>query len=148
MRAVHDSLKAEVGDKTTPLEHKWLLEHLKVNDWWVRKEQAPHMIQLLKSKRRSPTTYAEVDQNLKADRQNNAYYRSIKVWIPELMFGGQCRPCCPTCKRDNDVICWGFNKQNIGRMIVSLKENYFVLTHRYKCNACQKEKNAWRPLRH
>lgn len=50
-------------------------------------------------------------------------------------------PFCPTCKSDEHVKSHGFNSKHIGRQIVGLTENYYIITKRYKCTACEKTKN-------
>ena len=83
LREVHDRLKYELSGRMKVLEEPWLLNHLKVNGFWVRKEQGPTIAKKLKIK-----VYHAV------------YYRSIKVWLPEEMWKGRPMPFCPTCKSD------------------------------------------------
>ena len=47
MRAIHDRLKIEMNGKTKGLEATWLLEYLKENDHWVRKEHALKLVKVL-----------------------------------------------------------------------------------------------------
>ena len=136
MRAVQNRLKCEVANKTKGFEASWLLDHLKENDWWVRKEHALAIVKQLKSERRSPSTYQDAD----IGKHNPAYYRSIKVWIPELMWGNNCRPFCPTCHRDDDVKSWGFNTEHVARLVIGVTENYYIMTRRYKCTGCERKK--------
>ena len=68
---------------TKGLDSKWLLEHLKMNDWLVRKNHALNMIHRLKSATQSPSMY----NNVELEPHNKVYYQSIKVWIPEDIFG-------------------------------------------------------------
>ena len=87
MRAINDRLWVEVKDKTKAFEKQWLIEHLKNNDGWVRKEQAKSIIQMLTSKKQSPSTYKDATASWRS--QNKLYYRDIKVWLPDiLMLGG------------------------------------------------------------
>jgi hypothetical protein len=46
MRALQNRLQIEVANKTKALEKKWLLEHLRQNEGWIRKEQAEQMIEV------------------------------------------------------------------------------------------------------
>ena len=73
MRAVQNRLKCEVAKKTKGLEASWLLDHLKENDWWIRKEHALAIVKKLKSEKRSPSTY----QNADIGKHNPAYYLLI-----------------------------------------------------------------------
>ena len=132
MRAVHDRLRCEVAGKVKGLEAKWLLEHLRANDWWITRAQASSVIRQLKCKNTSPSTHSDVTIN----PQHSSYYRSIKVWIPEEIWGPHCIPFCPTCKSDENVKKHGFNKTHIAREVVGLTENYFVMTRRYRCSCC------------
>lgn len=68
MRAIHDRLKCEASEKTNALEAKWMLAYLKENDWWVRKEHALQIVQKLKSKQHSPSTYKNVSILRKAQQ--------------------------------------------------------------------------------
>ena len=135
MRAIHDRLKREAKGDLKALEPCWLLEHLKENDWWIRKEQAWMIIRYLKDKKKSESTYADVELRT----HNKLYYRNIKVWMPELMWEGVYPP-CPTCKSDTDVETHGFNSDHIGRLVIGVKENYNIITRRYKCKGCEKKK--------
>ena len=74
LRGVHDRLKLELSGKLPALQSKWLLEHLKINDWWVRKEQAILVIHKLKLSKPHPC--------------HKVYYHSIKVWLPEERWKG------------------------------------------------------------
>ena len=138
MRALHDRLKIEVASNTKGLETQWLLTHLKENGGWIRKEQAERMIQHLRSSKKSPRTYSEV--KIKWQKQNKPYYRDVYVYIPDILGLGACRPCCPSCKSDRAVSRHGFNANHIGRLVVGLTENYYVLTCRYICTSCQERR--------
>ena len=83
MRALNDCLKIETSSQTKGLEAKWLLNHLKANGGWVKKEQAESVIQQLRSPRKSPSTYSEV--NIKWQNQNRFYYRDVFVYIPDIL---------------------------------------------------------------
>lgn len=128
LRAVHDGLRAQVREDWPALKSKWMLDHLKDNDFWIKKEQALSIARKLKR------------DGAELDLHHPAYYRSIKFWIPEMMYDG-CMPFCPTCKSDEHVKSHGFNSKHIGRQIVGLTENYYIITKRYKCTACEKTKN-------
>ena len=49
-------------------------------------------------------------------------------------------PFCPTCKRNTHVKSHGFNSNHIGRLIIGLKQNYYIITQRYKCLSCEARK--------
>ena len=62
MRSINDCLKVELQNKTKGLERKWLLDHLKTNDGWIRKEKATSMIQRMRSKKQSRSTYMKMSR--------------------------------------------------------------------------------------
>jgi hypothetical protein len=135
---IQERLKKEIANKTKALERKWLLDHLKMNDGWIRKEQAESMIRSLTSSRQSPSTCN--DATIKWAKYNRPYYKDIKVWLPDLLLLGGCTPCCPSCKSDSHVVRHGFNTNHIGREVIGLTENYYILTCRYKCKSCEQKK--------
>eukprot|EP00956_Cyclotella_meneghiniana_P003609 scaffold4428_cov57-Cyclotella_meneghiniana.AAC.1 len=138
MRAINDRLWAEVRDKTKAFEPKWLIEHLKHNDGWVRKEQAKSIIQMLKSKNQSESTFK--DATVSWSLQNKLYYRDIKVWLPDILMLGGFAPFCPTCKCNSHVSIRACHSNHIGRLIIGLTQNYHVLTVQYKCGQCEEKK--------
>jgi hypothetical protein len=48
-------------------------------------------------------------------------------------------PCCINCKQNNNVGVHGY-PSHPGRVIVDMTENYHIMSCRYKCNHCKKEK--------
>jgi hypothetical protein len=122
---------------------------LQDNDGWIRKEQAKSIIQKLNSSKLSPSTYATAD--VKWRTQNALYYRDIKVWLPDILLLGGTRPFCPNCKSNSRVSRHSFNSHHVAREIIGWKENYFVMTCRYICTACQEKRkeqdaNATNPV--
>ena len=87
MKAVHDRLRVEMNNKPTKeLQDYWLKTYLKDNDWWIRKEEATKVCKKLE---------------MRTDEIGlPAYYKSIKVWTPEEMWGIDAMPFCPTCKNN------------------------------------------------
>jgi hypothetical protein len=140
MRAIQDRVKKEVAGKTKGFEMTWLLNHLKINDGWVRKEQAQNTIRMLTSSKHSPSTCT--DAKIKWRNQDRAYYRDIKVWLPDILLLGGCHPFCPTCKSNNNVSRHGFNKNHVGRVIIGLTENYYIMTCRYICTILHVSRSA------
>jgi hypothetical protein len=138
MRAIQERLKKEIGNKTKAFEPDWLMSYLKETDCWIRKENAQSIIQKLRSSKQSQSTYKDADVLWK--RQNKPYYRDVKVWLPDILLLGGCTPFCPTCKSDRHVNRHGFNTNHIAREIIGLRENYHIMTSRYKCTACEQRK--------
>ena len=62
------------------------------------------------------------------------------MWIPQEMSREASMPFCPTCKRNTHVKSYGFNSNHIGRLIIGLKQNYYIITQRYKCLSCEARK--------
>lgn len=106
VKAVQLRLGDEVREdnKSTDL---YLLEHLKDNDWRIRKEHAP-----------------KFSRKLGLSETNSAYYRDVYVWLPDIRWPG-CMPCCPTCLSNDQVGNNGFHTNHFGQLIVGLKENYY-----------------------
>lgn len=114
-------LREEVkeNNKSTNL---WLLEHLKANDWWIRKVHAP----MISKKLGLPKSY-------------NAYHRDVYVWLPDVRWVDiNCMPCCPTCNSNENVGNNGFHSNHFGRLIVGLKENYYAISRSYCCYSCMR----------
>lgn len=116
LRAVHERLKAEVSAKNP----RALLPMLEASDWWLRASDAPKICQVPE---------LEVSEVY--------YYRDIHVWLPDLRWG--VLPPCPCCGSASRVgaHCWRDN--HFGRRIVGLETNYFVISRRYKCHACEED---------
>ena len=83
LTAVFDRLHSEtIGEASRSAERKWLLEILQHDeaDWWLRAGKAPHVCRML------GLTYGEP-----------AYYRDIKVWLPDVQWGHEATPPCVEC---------------------------------------------------
>ena len=77
--AVHERIKTELSRNFNGLETPWLLNHLKENDWWIRREHALRIV-----------------IKLSLPKEHLAYYQSLYIWIPDKRWGIE--PCCPICK--------------------------------------------------
>ena len=120
VKAIQLRLREEVkqNTKTTDL---YLLNHLKKNNWWIRKEHAHYFVKKLGLKKE----YA-------------AFYRDVYIWLPDIRWTDvNCKPCCPTCKSNDNVGSNGFHDKHPGRLVVGLEENYNVITRRYCCYQCK-----------
>jgi hypothetical protein len=122
-KVVTERLKEEVKERNKSTD-TWLLNHLRENDWWIRKEHARKFAKKLGVKAEHP-----------------AYYRDIYVWLPDIKYGQEFRPCCPSCKSNNGVGNNGFRKNHFGRLIVGMKSTYYTITRRYRCYDCEKKNN-------
>ena len=62
------------------MNKKWLTEHLKANDWWIRKEHAK-----------------KICSKLAIHCDELEYYRDIYIWLPDVRWGEIALPVCPKC---------------------------------------------------
>lgn len=120
--SLHNRLRVECNERSTIAVDKWLLRHLKKNDWCISRQQAPSIAKLLK-----------------IEVHHAAYYRKVVVWIPDMRWGNECTPACPSCLSNRNVRSFGFNSNHYGRKIVGLTENYYAISKRYVCRACEKK---------
>jgi len=84
MKAIYLRLQSETTGEASrsAFQSKWLLDHLKANNWWVRAKKA----KLICTK-------------LGLDFSEPSYYRDIRVWIPDLEFGAEAMPPCVSAKK-------------------------------------------------
>jgi hypothetical protein len=110
---VHQRMKLELSGKLKGLSEMWLLDHLTNNNWWIRREQAQ-----------------KIAHKLRLPREHLAYYQDIYIWIPDKRWG--IKLCCPTCKKSGShVQAHGFRDNHYARLVVGMKETYYVLSRRY-----------------
>jgi hypothetical protein len=120
IKAIQLRLRDELGTRNNPCTDPYTLTHLKENGWWIKKENAPYFVKKLGLK-----------------RSYDAYYRDVYVWLPDVRWGKVCMPCCPSCKSNEHVGNNGFHDKHFGRLIIGLKDNYYTISRRYICYACQ-----------
>ena len=123
MKAVQDRIKYEESPKCKGLDEKWLTKFLKENDWSIPSNKI-----------------AMIAQKLKLGHDTSLfkyYYTRLDVWLPDIRWGHM--PCCPNCKHNNavGVHCYSIHP---GRKIIGQHENYHILSRRYICSDCKKEK--------
>ncbi|GFH52552.1 hypothetical protein CTEN210_09028 [Chaetoceros tenuissimus] len=106
-------------------EEKWLFPYLKRNKFWIRKECS-----------------SAVCQKLGIPHEAEGYYKDIRVWLPDVEF--QYMPHCPTCSNNDRVAphCYGEGDKTISRSVISVSNNYSLLSRRYICHTCEKEKQG------
>lgn len=125
LERVHARLKLECNAQHEKESDDWILGHLTNNNWWIRQLNAPEMAKKLSLK------------------QNHlSYYRDIRVWIPELQYGMECMPSCPCCKSNKKVTVHGFQSNHYGRTVIGLKQNYYIISRRYRCEGCRERNEA------
>ena len=99
------------------------MNHLRKNDWIIRRREA-----------------AWIAEKLSIPVANKAYYRDVHVWLPDVRWGATLMPSCPNCKTNKDVGVHGFRDNHFGRLVVGLEENYNIISRRYLCKCCQHQK--------
>ncbi|GFH55445.1 hypothetical protein CTEN210_11921 [Chaetoceros tenuissimus] len=106
-------------------EEKWLFSYLKRNKFWIRKECSSFLC-----------------QKLGIPHEAEGYYKDIRVWLPDVEF--KYMPHCPTCSNNDRVAthCYGEGNKTISRTVVSVSNNYSLLSRRYICHRCEKEERG------
>lgn len=124
VEAIQKRLQSEVSKDDKNSKNLWLLEHLRGNNWWIRRCHAKWVVKRLGIK-----------------RDYLAYYRDVYVWLPDVMWPDKVKntfmPCCPNCKTNDRVGPHCFRSNHFGRLVVDLHETYYVISRRYICYECQ-----------
>lgn len=111
---MHTRQRSEVAGDTLPL----LINRLKENDWWLRSAHA-----------------FKVCESAGIEFKENSYYRDIKAWLPDVQWGPEATPTCPSCLSDQLVQSHGFQNNNFGRRIIGLDTHYYAISRRYICRS-------------
>jgi hypothetical protein len=125
LQSLFKHLKYEIRNDFPVMSCKWLLEFLSEND-----------CQNLAIKANSCLC-----QNLGIDFDEPFYYWDIVVWLPDLQF--QVNPQCLNCGQGCDFHSWQTNHfhswqtNHFGPVVISLYNNYFVISHHYLCTHCK-----------
>eukprot|EP00986_Skeletonema_menzelii_P017125 scaffold17631_cov148-Skeletonema_menzelii.AAC.1 len=128
--AVQRQVQSEVS-KDSNINNHWLLQHLKQNDWWLRKE---NYLWFIKNYNKTREKEDQLDAAYKA------YYRDVNVWLPDVRWktpDNRFMPCCPTCKTSTRVGPHCFRDNHAGRVIVGQTETYYTVSRRYICHECE-----------
>lgn len=129
LKAVFDRLHSEtIGTASrNALEAKWLLGMLKQEgaNWW-----------LLAARARMIST------KLGLEYGEAAYYRDIKVWLPDEQWGSEAMPPCVECESAAEVGVHGFHDSHFGRRVCGLASHYFIISRRYICHCCERKAKA------
>lgn len=123
VRAIHKRLQEEVNSKDLKGE-PWLLSLLKKNDWWIRRVHASTIV-----------------KKLHLNKEYDAYYRDVYVWLPDVRYKDvedTYMPSCPNCKCNKHVGAHAFRDNHFARIVVNLKETYYVMSRRYICHECKR----------
>jgi hypothetical protein len=117
LQSLFKHLKYEIRNDFPVKSCKWLLEFLSEND-----------CQNLAIKANSCLCH-----NLGIDFDEPSYYWDIVVWLPDLQF--QVNPPCLNCGQGCNFHSWQTN--HFGPVVISLYNNYFVISHHYLCTHCK-----------
>ena len=82
VKAIQKRVQKEVSKDFKSID-TWLIQHLKNNNWWIRKHHAPM-----------------ITKKLGIQKEYQAYYRDVFVWIPDVRWydpQGTMMPSCPYC---------------------------------------------------
>lgn len=120
LRCLYEHLKYEVtgSGKNLPRDEKWLLGHLKANNWWLPAVHASHLCNKLGIEFGEP-----------------AYFRDVYVWLPDIRWGEE--PYCPCCRKNTRTGFHAWRDNHIGRRVYGMKGHYFILSRRYVCHDCK-----------
>jgi hypothetical protein len=117
--AIQKQVQKEVSKDNKNINNQWLVQHLRQNDWWIRKEQYLWFI-----RKYNKTREKEED---KLNEEHKAYYRDVVVWLPHVRWqtaDKKYMPYCPNCKSNVRVGPHCFRDNHAGRVIVGLTSTY------------------------
>ena len=139
MVALQKRLRFETNEKGVTgvnvigaLDKPWLLEFLKENNYWIRRESAVHIAEKL----------VKCNHMEKKDVGLGAYYCDVKVWMPERQHDQRALPPCPNCQSNRDVSRHGWPDAHVGRSFVGLNKTQYCMGPRYKCTRCKEHREA------
>jgi hypothetical protein len=130
--AIQKQVQSEVSKDNKNINNQWLVQHLRKNDWWIRKEHYLWFIRMY-----NKTREKEED---KLNEEYKAYYRDVFVWLPHIRWetpDKKYMPYCPTCKSNARVGPHCFRDNHAGRVIVGLTETYYTVGMRHICYECE-----------
>ena len=116
LKAVFTRIKEELGQDFTG--EQWMVERLREHSWRLRAEFA-----------------STVCEKLEIEYGEAAYYRDIRVWLPDVRWGPEFMPVCGTCHNPASR-AHGFQPNHYGRKIISEDSHYFIISRRYYCGCC------------
>jgi hypothetical protein len=108
--------------KTRPEDTEWLQEFLRNHGYWIRGECAPFLCKML---------------HIQFHEQ--AYYRDIRLWFPDVEGGVACMPTCITCKSNMNVRPHSYPTHHPGRRVVTFDSHYYIMSRQYLCKCCQEK---------
>ena len=116
LQAIYKELRIETSRDSKGLSKNWLMDFLITCNWRIPFHRAKFMC-----------------RKLEISFTEDAYYRDVEVWLPEIRFGLECMPKCPTCKSNAKVSFHAYRENHFGRKIISLNTCYYIQSRRYIC---------------
>jgi len=127
LERVQERLKLELSSKTKHgMASPWLLPMLKKHggehreSFMLRASDAKHLCKQL------GIPYTE-----------DAYYRDICVWLPDVRWG--CAITCPHCSCSDRTAAHGWRTNHFARRVVDLSDHFFIMSRRYVCHRCKEK---------
>jgi len=120
-RRLHDELLTTFTGKT------WLLDLLKSSEgrddkyFWLRASKSREIC------RKLGISYGG----------EQAYYKDIKVWLPDIQYGRQYMPVCPCCMSNDKVRFLSWQANHYARRITDEHDFFYLMSRRYKCEKCE-----------
>ena len=121
LEAVYKRLQKETTQSTAAVD-RWLMRLITADGWWLRRHHAPSICK---------------DLEIVFDGEES-YYRDIYVWLPDVRWGDEALPFCPTCETQQHVRFHAYRDNHFGRVVLTCKDHYFTISRRYICGRCKK----------
>lgn len=127
VKKVAERLKVETTTRG-PMRERWLLPLLEEEgaNFWLRSDRHAKV----------------VCHKVGLEYSEPAYYRDIKVWLPDVQFGPDAMPPCPHCKSMRHVSPHGWRLNHHARRVTDLFSHYYIMSRRYICSTCKMKRKA------
>ena len=109
LQEIYKELRIETSRDSKGLAINWLIDFLVSYNWRIPSHRAKFICGKLE------ITFTEI-----------AYYGDVEVWIPEIRFGLECMPKCPTCKSNKNVSFHAYRDNYFGRKIITLNTKCLI----------------------
>ena len=121
VKAIQKQLQCEVSKDNKNINNQWLVQRLRKNDWWIRKEHYLWFIRTYNNTR-------EKEED-KLNKEYKAYYSDVFVWFPHVRWetpDKKYMPYCPTCKSNAQEDVKELVSANILQILLSKLENKYL----------------------
>ena len=127
LHAIQDRLQKELSNQFGATDETWLKKLIIDNDWWIRRKGFQYIC-------------GKLNIQFEADEMEEAYFRDVYIWLPDERWGVvHGMPKCPVCRSSEHVGNNGFRDNHYGRRVVALDHDYYCLSRRYRCRACEQK---------